>query len=68
MSAKRKPNNRTSNYYICYGKVQTDTIDHPCYLGKVRSNFMGSKYVLFGRGKNPSVKDISSSGCTFRGL
>lgn len=52
MSAKKKPYNKTSNYYISLN--QSD----PCkkdinFIGKVRSNFLGTEFNVFDNGDNP---------------
>ncbi len=52
MTGKRRSGNWTGNYLI--------TVDHdnlstksPGYVGKLRSNFWGSKYNIYDSGENP---------------
>lgn len=57
MSAKKRGQNKTSNYLVAYNK---DVKKNSAYcLGKVRSNFMGTEFNIFDEGLNPSkAKDI----------
>jgi hypothetical protein len=43
MSAKKRPGNATSNYLITADKNDMEA-SGPNYLGKVRSNFMGTNF------------------------
>jgi len=52
MAAKRQTGNKTSNYHISMDQHNFD--DHSkCYLGKVRSNFLGNEYVIYDDGVAP---------------
>ncbi len=47
MCSKKRPNNKTSNYLI--SKKENDLArDSPNYLGKLRSNFFGTEFRVFG--------------------
>eukprot|EP00357_Protocruzia_adherens_P026546 CAMPEP_0115007224 /NCGR_PEP_ID=MMETSP0216-20121206/21034_1 /TAXON_ID=223996 /ORGANISM="Protocruzia adherens, Strain Boccale" /LENGTH=626 /DNA_ID=CAMNT_0002374089 /DNA_START=84 /DNA_END=1964 /DNA_ORIENTATION=+ len=52
MSAKKQIANKTSNYHLSMDrndfKRKSDN-----YLGKLRSNFMGTQYTIYDRGENP---------------
>ena len=49
LTAKRRTGNKTSNYLISYVKGDLDR-HSPAYLGKVRSNFMGTEYHIYDNG------------------
>lgn len=53
MSCKKRSGNKTSNYIIGMDKDNLDR-KHPSFLGKVRSNFMGSEFHVYDKGENPS--------------
>jgi hypothetical protein len=42
----------TSNYYITT-QEGIESIDHPCFMAKMRGNFSGSVYQVFDNGVNP---------------
>jgi len=52
MVGKKRANNKTSNYLISFNK---DSINkkEPFYLGKLRSNFLGTEFNIWDHGKNP---------------
>ena len=52
MSSKKRPQNKTSNYKICMSENDL-TRDGENYLGKLRSNFMGTEFQIFDNGHNP---------------
>jgi tubby-related protein 1 len=52
MSSKKRPQNKTSNYKICMSESDL-TRDGANYLGKLRSNFMGTEFQIFDNGHNP---------------
>jgi tubby-related protein 1 len=57
MSAKKLPLNSISNYLVGMDKNNLDT-KNPGFLGKVRSNYRGTEFIMFDRGENPKkVKD-----------
>lgn len=43
MASKKRPNNKTSNYLISMGEGDL-TRDGANYLGKLRSNFVGTEF------------------------
>ncbi|KAM3129701.1 hypothetical protein pb186bvf_018214 [Paramecium bursaria] len=51
MSAKKRACNNTSNYLIAMSK--SDMTAKQNFLGKVRSNFIGTEFILYDSGKNP---------------
>jgi tubby-related protein 1 len=58
-ASKKRSKNKTSNYLIT---MDTNDLNkkNENYLGKVRSNFLGSEFTAFGPGTNP--KDVEASG------
>ncbi|CAD8174316.1 unnamed protein product [Paramecium pentaurelia] len=58
-SAKKVVMNTTSNYVISMDKREFST-KKSCFLGKVRSNFLGTEFILWDEGKNlKKCKDTS---------
>ncbi|CAD8074678.1 unnamed protein product [Paramecium sonneborni] len=51
MSAKKRACNNTSNYIISQSREDMEKSEN--FLGKVRSNFMGTEFVLYDSGLNP---------------
>lgn len=59
MTGKKRPNNKTSNYGISVSKGDVEK-GSESYVGKLRSNFVGTEFVMYDHGENPSdTKDIS---------
>ncbi len=58
MTGKKRSGNKTSNYLISMNKSELDK-SSPFYLGKVRSNFLGTEFHVYDRGENPECKDQS---------
>jgi tubby-related protein 1 len=57
MSAKKREFNNTSNYLISMSRNDLEK-KNKNFLGKVRSNFMGTEFIFYDSGENPSkVKD-----------
>jgi tubby-related protein 1 len=54
LSSKKRAHNKTSNYAIMMDSNANFDKDDDGYLAKLRSNFVGSEFSLFGRGLNPS--------------
>lgn len=52
MSARRMPGNKTSNYSISLSQTDFDRKSQ-AFLGKLRANFVGTKFTLFDNGVNP---------------
>ncbi|CAD8064639.1 unnamed protein product [Paramecium sonneborni] len=58
MSAKKRACNNTSNYIISMSREDLEKGDN--FIGKVRSNFMGTEFILYDAGLNPDkTKDQS---------
>jgi tubby-related protein 1 len=53
MGARKRPNNTTANYLIT---MSFDNFEKNSegFLGKLRSNFMGTEFSIYDTGKNPS--------------
>ena len=57
MSAKKREFNNTSNYSISMSRTDLEK-KNKNFLGKVRSNFMGTEFIFYDSGENPAkVKD-----------
>ena len=52
MSAKKRTGNKTSNYLISTKRDQFDKTQES-FIGKLRSNFMGTEFNLYDHGENP---------------
>lgn len=59
MSGKRQPGNKSSNYWISTDKMKMDH-NSPTYLGKVRSNFVGTEFVIYDDGVSPKKAGTDS--------
>ena len=55
LAGKKRANNKTSNYLMSMNQKEMTT-KSPAYLGKVRSNFLGTEFILYNTGLNPSKK------------
>jgi tubby-related protein 1 len=53
LSSKKRAHNKTSNYAIMMDPNANFDKDDETYLAKLRSNFVGSEFSMFGRGLNP---------------
>lgn len=53
LSGKKRGANATSNYLISLDQNKLDKKSNG-YLGKVRSNFLGTEFYIYDTGKNPS--------------
>ena len=53
MCSKKRPNNKTSNYLVSMGEGDLSR-DGANYLGKLRSNFVGTEFEIFDNGHNPN--------------
>ena len=59
LTGKKRSGNKTSNYLISMNKQELDKKSQ-FYLGKVRSNFLGTEFHVYDRGENPEeCKDLS---------
>lgn len=57
LTAKKRPNNRTSNYLISMQRGDFSRKGTENYLGKLRSNFLGTEFVIYDNGVNPKDAD-----------
>jgi len=53
--SKKRSKNKTSNYLISMDKKNLDK-SSPSYLGKLRSNFIGTEFTIYDKGLSP--KDV----------
>lgn len=53
MSSKKRTSNKTSNYLISFKRDEL-TKKSAGYIGKVRSNFLGTEFQVYDNGINPS--------------
>ena len=60
MSARKRGGNKSSNYIISLSKTDFDRKSVNC-LGKLRSNFTGTKFRLFNAGENPKKRTANPS-------
>ena len=56
LAAKKRPFKQTSNYLITRDQQNLATTG-PHFLGKVRSNFLGTQFTIFDHGTNPKSKE-----------
>ena len=54
MTAKKLAMNKTSKYIFTYDKDEISRKSDK-YLGILRSNFMGTEFMLYDKGENPKV-------------
>lgn len=55
LAGKKRPNNKTSNYLISMSESDLKK-NSAFYIGKLRSNFLGTEYCMYDRGQNPKKK------------
>jgi len=68
MASKKRPNNKTSNYLISMGEGDMNR-DGANYLGKLRSNFVGTEFQVFDNGVSPKDSegdDVNSTNSSVR--
>ena len=58
LAGKKRPGNKTSNYLMSMSEKELKT-KSPAYLGKVRSNFMGTEFTVYDKGLNPKKKQAT---------
>jgi len=63
LAGKKRPGNKTSNYLMSMNEKELKT-KSPAYMGKVRSNFMGTEFISYDKGLNPKRKAATME--TFR--
>lgn len=59
LAAKKRTKNKTSNYLISMDRYSLDK-DSNSYTGKVRSNFVGTEFLLFDDGVNPKEGGLAA--------
>ena len=64
LCSKKRPNNTTSNYLISMGENDLNRTGSN-YLGKLRSNFMGTEFQVFDDGCNPKEDRGGPGGLFF---
>ena len=52
LAAKKRPRNKTSNYLITMNEAELN-VNSTGYLGKLRANFLGTEFNIYGKGSNP---------------
>jgi len=67
MAARKRPNNTTPNYIVTMDNDNFEK-DPKLFIGKLRSNFMGTEFQIYDNGMNPSdtknIDDVRSHlGC-----
>ena len=55
LAGKKRAGNRTSNYMITMNQKDFNT-KSPAFLAKVRSNFLGTEFMMYDNGLNPKRK------------
>jgi len=63
MASKKRPKNKTSNYLISMDQSDLHRTGRN-YLGKLRSNFMGTEFQVFDSGVNPKDTDPDEASNT----
>lgn len=53
LTAKKRMKNKTSNYALMRNHDAKFDKDDDSYVAKLRGNFVGSEFILYGRGMNP---------------
>jgi tubby and related proteins len=62
LTSKKRPKNKTSNYLISMAEGVFSR-EGPSYLGKLRSNFVGTEFQIFDNGYNPrDTEDAAVTG------
>jgi len=60
LAGRKRSWNKTSNYVISLDKESMEK-DSLSYLGKLRSNFLGTEFVLYDNGLNPEKNQAASA-------
>ncbi|XP_077358274.1 tubby protein homolog isoform X2 [Festucalex cinctus] len=55
MAGRKRKRSKTSNYLISTDPTNL-TRDTSCYIGKLRSNALGTKFIVYDAGENPDKK------------
>ncbi|KAL7463508.1 hypothetical protein ACHAXS_003870 [Conticribra weissflogii] len=56
MTSKKRTGSKTSNYLISMGRNDLDK-NSANIIGKLRSNFLGTEYVIYDNGRNPEFDE-----------
>lgn len=67
LSGKKRSANATSNYLISLDQEKLDK-KNSGYLGKVRSNFLGTEFYIYDTGKNPEKNKKSDENRAQHGV
>lgn len=59
MASKKRAKNKTSNYIVSMDRKVMDK-ESASYIGKVRSNFVGTEFIAYDNGLNPSDSNASA--------
>ncbi|XP_041093458.1 tubby protein homolog [Polyodon spathula] len=65
MAGRKRKKSKTSNYLISIDPTDLSR-DGKSYIGKVRSNVMGTKFTVYDRGENPEKKPFVKESETIR--
>ncbi|MGH0184745.1 UNVERIFIED_CONTAM: hypothetical protein FKN15_015630 [Acipenser sinensis] len=65
MAGRKRKKSKTSNYLISIDPTDLSR-DGGSYIGKVRSNVMGTKFTVYDRGENPEKKPFVKESETIR--
>jgi tubby and related proteins len=57
LTAKKRPQNRTSNYLISMQRGDLSRHGTENFLGKLRANFFGTEFAIYDNGSNPKHAD-----------
>lgn len=60
MAGKRTMGSKSSNYHIAMDRIHFEATSSS-YLGKVRSNFVGTEFTIYDNGVNPQKESISGT-------
>jgi len=60
LAAKKRPGYKTANYLITMNETELSA-KSPGYLGKLRSDFLGTEFNIYGKGVHPSNKKAASA-------
>ena len=58
LAAKKRSGNKSSNYLITMNETELK-VKSPGYLGKLRSNFIGTEFTIYDTGTNPNKRNAA---------
>lgn len=68
MTGKKRSNNKTSNYLMSMSKTELSK-KSAHFLGKVRSNFLGTEFHIYDTGENPKkIKNFENARKELAGI